>query len=69
MKITPEILEEAKKLYLEGNSIRKTTKLIQDKFGIEIGKTTIESHLKKLIKLRNKKEVMAMKRGAFLDEA
>ncbi|MFH8132408.1 MAG: hypothetical protein QW321_02265 [Candidatus Aenigmatarchaeota archaeon] len=38
MKITPEILEEAKKLYLEGNSIRKTTKLIQDKFGIEIGK-------------------------------
>ncbi len=69
MKITSEILKEAKKLYLEGNSIRKVTKLLQERFGIKVGKTTVEYHLKKVIKLRNKKEVMTMKRGTFLDES
>jgi len=68
MKVTKEILEDAKNWYLEGNSVRKIAKLIEEKYGVKIGKTTVEYHLKRAIKLRSKKEVMAMKRGTFLDE-
>ncbi|MDI6798513.1 MAG: LAGLIDADG family homing endonuclease [Candidatus Aenigmarchaeota archaeon] len=69
MKIIKEILEEAKNLYLEGNSIRKVAKLIQEKYGIKMSKETVRRHLSKAVKLRNKKEVMTMKRGNLLDEA
>jgi intein-encoded DNA endonuclease-like protein len=68
MKLTQEILEDVKKWYLEGNSVRKIAKLIEEKHGVKIGKTTVEYHLKRAIKLRSKKEVMVMKRGTFLDE-
>lgn len=68
MKITKEILEEAKNWYLKGNSIRKVAKLIQEKYGIKVGKETVRRHLSKAVKLRSKKEVMTMKRGNPLDE-
>lgn len=68
MKITKAILEEVKNWYLKGNSIRKVANFIQEKYGIKVGKETVRRHLSKVIKLRNKKEVMTMKRGNPLDK-
>jgi len=68
MKITKEILEDTKKWYLEGNSIRKTTKLIFQKYGTKIGETSVNTTLKNIMKLRNKKQYLAIKRGNFLNE-
>jgi len=68
MKITEEILEDAKNWYLQGNSIRKVASLIFEKFGVKIGKETVRIYLSKIVKLRTKKEVMTMKRGNYLDE-
>ncbi|MBL7117842.1 MAG: hypothetical protein ISS94_03560 [Candidatus Syntrophoarchaeum sp.] len=68
MKIGSEILEEAKRIYLSGNSLRKTAKLIYQKHRINIGKETMRRYLKNVIKLRSKKECCAIKRGNALDE-
>jgi predicted HTH domain antitoxin len=69
VKLTVEMLEDAKKWYLEGNSIRKVTRLLQEKYGIKIGKTTVGNHLSRIVKLRTKKEVMTLNRGTYLDES
>jgi intein-encoded DNA endonuclease-like protein len=68
-KLTKEMLEDAKKWYLEGNFIKKVTELLKEKYGIKIGKSTVEHHLSKIIKLRSKRDVMALKRGNYLDES
>lgn len=67
-KITKEMVEEMKKLYNSGNPIRSVAKLISQKFGVRIGKSTIERYLKKVTKLRSKKEAMALRRGNPLPE-
>lgn len=53
MKITPEILEEVKKLYLEGNSIRETCNVLQNKFGIKITNEILRRKLKRLGLIRS----------------
>lgn len=68
MKVTEEILEDAKNWYLQGNSIRKVASLIFEKFGVKVGKETARKYLSKIVKLRTKKGVMTMKRGNYLDE-
>ncbi len=67
MRINSVILEGAKKLYLEGNSIRRVAKLIQEKYGIRIGKETTRRYLSKVLKLRSKTEYLNLKRGCRLD--
>jgi len=68
MKITKEILEDAKNWYSKGNSIRKVEKLIQEKHAVKVGKETVRRCLSEIIELRTKKEVMTMKRGNELVE-
>lgn len=47
-------MEDAKKWYLEGNSIRKTVVLIFRKYKVKIDKETLRKVLKNVIKLRDR---------------
>jgi len=67
-KLTAEMLEEVKKWYMEGNSLRKVAKLIEEKYKVRVSNDTVRRHLLNLLKLRTKKEVMTLKRGTYLDE-
>jgi len=63
-----EILEIAKKLYLEGNSIREVARNIYQIYGLKIGIETIRANLHGLIKLRTRKEAMTLKRGNVIPD-
>lgn len=58
-----EILECAKRLYLEGNSIREVARIIFQTCELKIGIETIRSHLQNVISLRTRKEALVLKRG------
>ena len=63
--MTQEILEDAKKWYLEGNSIRKTAFLIFEKYKIKIDKETLRKALKSVIKLRDREEALILAKRKF----
>jgi len=48
MRISDEILEKARKLYLDGNSVRETAKILQDKLRNKISSEVLRRKLKKL---------------------
>jgi hypothetical protein len=48
MRITKEILENAKKLYLEGNSTKKVSEIILKRYGIKVNQEVLRRKLKKL---------------------
>ena len=61
--MTDKILENAKKWYLEGNSLRKTVKLIFQKYGIKVGASTLRKTLKEIVRTntRNLNERLIIK--------
>ena len=67
VKLTDEILKEAKNLYQNGNSLKNTIEIIHQKYNIKIGKETLRTALWKRIKLRNNWEYLNINRGCVLN--
>jgi len=65
MKVTKEILEDAKNWYLEGNSLRRTQTLIFEKYKVKVSKETLRKALKNVIKLRKREEALILAKRKF----